>query len=148
MKNTNIDYDKYLAEIGKIETNQMQVIKNYRDKQAEVDDFFRTLYRPELSENCYAFIKEVAKRKAKNNCACIEDAVVFKIARDFYVEILPRMDGVIPPVIATEKPVEEAAECAEEEPVKVEKKAEKKKSAKEKAAEDFLDKQLDLFAGL
>lgn len=27
MKNTNIDYDKYIAEIGKIETNQMQVIK-------------------------------------------------------------------------------------------------------------------------
>lgn len=147
MKNTNIDYDKYLAEIGKIETSQTEVIKKYLDKQAEEDDFFRTLYRPELVENCYSFIKEVARRKAKNNCACIEDAVVFKIARDFYVEILPRMDGVIPPVIATEKPVEEAAECAEE-PVKVEKKAKKKKSAKEKAAADFLDKQLDLFAGL
>ena len=142
MKNTNIDYDKYIAEIGNIETNQMQVIKKYLDKQAAEDEFFRTLYRPELSENCYAFIKEVAKRRAKNNCACIEDAVVFKIARDFYVEILPRMDGVIPPVIAAEKPVEEAAECAEE-PVKVE-----KKSAKEKAAAEFLDKQLDLFAGL
>ena len=84
-----IDYDAYLAGLGDFETNQKNIIKKYLDEQAEKDEALKTLYRPEKINDCYDFIKECVKKKSSGSSACVEDAVVFKMARDFFIEILP-----------------------------------------------------------
>lgn len=115
----NIDYDAYLASLGDFETNQKKIIKKYLDEQAEKDEALKTLYRPEKIDDCYEFIKECAKRKASSGSACLEDAVVFKMARDFYLDILPRVAEDAPAIKPAEvkkvqKTVEEVAGQIEE----------------------------------
>lgn len=85
----NIDYNAYLAGLGDFETNQKNIIKKYLDEQATKDEALKTLYRPEKIDDCYSFIKECVQKKATGNSACVEDAIVFKMARDFFIEILP-----------------------------------------------------------
>lgn len=83
-----IDYKKYLSEIGKFDTDQKSVIKKYLEEQCQNDDALKSVYSPEKIDDCYDFIKNCA-REAGGNSSCIEDAIVFKMARDFYLEILP-----------------------------------------------------------
>lgn len=97
-----IDYDAYLAGLGDFETNQKNIIKKYLDEQAEKDEALKTLYRPEKINDCYDLIKECVKKKASGNSACVEDAVVFKMARDFFIEILPKAAEDAPEVKAAE----------------------------------------------
>lgn len=84
-----IDYKKYLSEIGKFDTDQKSVIKKYLEEQCQNDTALKSVYSPEKIDDCYDFIKNCA-REAGGNSSCIEDAIVFKMARDFYLEILPK----------------------------------------------------------
>lgn len=102
----NIDYDKYLAGLGDFETNQQNQIKKYLEEQCEKDEALRALYRPEKIKDCYDFIMNVARKRATGNTACIEEGVVYKMARDFFLEILPTVAETPPEVsAATEKTV-------------------------------------------
>ena len=103
----NIDYDKYLAGLGDFETNQQNQIKKYLEEQCEKDEALRALYRPEKIKDCYDFImNNVVRKCATDNTACIEEGVVYKMARDFFLEILPTVAETPPEVsAATEKTV-------------------------------------------
>ena len=101
-----IDYDKYLEGLGDFETNQQERIKKYLEEQCEKDEALKALYRPEKIKDCYDFIMNVARKRATGNSACIEEGIVYKMARDFYLEVLPTVAETPPEVsAATEKTV-------------------------------------------
>lgn len=65
-------------------------VKRYLDEQSEKDDCLRALYVPGRIKDCFKYIVSQAKKQALNNCAMIEDTVVYKWARDYYTEELPK----------------------------------------------------------
>ena len=71
-------------------TPQEQVVKNYLEKQVEQDEALKTVYVPSKIKDCFKYITSLAKEKAVGGCAMVEDAVVFKWARDYYLEELPK----------------------------------------------------------
>lgn len=85
-----IDYKKYLEQFGKIESDAKNRIKAYLEEQIEQDEALRALYRAEKINDCYNFIKEAVKASGCGSSAAIEDAIVFKMARDYYLDILPK----------------------------------------------------------
>lgn len=105
-----IDYDAYLKQLGDIDTNQKNRLKAYLEEQCKYDEALKACYDPEKMDDCYEFFKkcfEKAARNSKDGSACIEDAVGYKIARDYFIEILPTLKD------------EELAEKTEEKPVDI-----------------------------
>ena len=66
--------------------NHEQVIKNYLETQIIEDAALREKYDPKKLSACYKYIVSQARKQADNGCAMIDDAVVYKWARDFYLE--------------------------------------------------------------
>ena len=94
-----IDYKAYLAQLGKVETDSKARLKEYLEKQIEEDDALRSLYRPEKLDDCYDFITNAVKEMPRNGmCAFVDDAVVFKMARDYFLEVLPKVAENAPEV--------------------------------------------------
>ena len=69
---------------------QEEIIKRYLEEQIKQDAALRALYVPSKIKECFNFIKSQAQKKAVNGCAMIEDAQVFKWARDYYLGDLPK----------------------------------------------------------
>ena len=65
-------------------------IKAYLDSQIEADEALRNFYIPSKIKACYEYVKEQARAEAVDGCAMVEDSVVFKRARDYYLEVLPK----------------------------------------------------------
>ena len=59
-------------------------IKKYCEELAKSDVDFATHYNPEKLSACCNYITNQARKLAKGNCACVEDSIVFKWARDFF----------------------------------------------------------------
>jgi hypothetical protein len=59
-------------------------IKKYCEELAKSDVDFATHYNPEKLSACCNYITNQARKLAKGNCACVEDSVVYKWARDFF----------------------------------------------------------------
>lgn len=98
-----IDYDAYLKQLGDVNTNQIEAIKKYLEEQIKDDTALSAVYKPEKLDDCYRFIyKTVEKMKRTENCACIDEAIVYKMARDYFIEILPTLKDEK----AEEKPVD------------------------------------------
>lgn len=103
MANT-IDYKAYLATLGKVETDAKSRIKDYLEKQIQDDDALRNFYRPEKIDDCYDFIHDAVRElSGRVNCTCIDDAVVFKMARDYFLEVLPKVAETAPEVKTLDK---------------------------------------------
>lgn len=85
-----IDYKAYLSQFGKIETDAKNRIKAYLEEQIKEDAALRELYRPEKIDDCYDFIKEAVKATGCGSSAAVEDTIVFKMARDYYLDVLPK----------------------------------------------------------
>lgn len=66
------------------------LVKKYLDKQTETDTALKSLYVPSKIKDCFRFITEQARKQAVNNCVMIEDSQVYKWARDYYLEELPK----------------------------------------------------------
>jgi hypothetical protein len=66
--------------------NHEQVIKNYLETQIIEDAALREKYDAKKLSACYKYIVSQARKQADNGCAMIDDAVVYKWARDFYLE--------------------------------------------------------------
>ena len=81
-----IDYKEYLKQFGQIETDAKNRIKAYLEEQIQNDEALKALYRPEKIDDCYDFIKNAVKATGCGSSATMEDAVVFKMARDFYLD--------------------------------------------------------------
>lgn len=131
-----IDYKAYLSQFGKIETDAKNRIKEYLEEQTKEDAALRELYRPEKIDDCYNFIKDAVKATGCGSSATVEDAIVFKMARDFYLDILPKTADE-PPEVKTEvmhhqadetegESVSDANDEAETEPEAAETKEEEK----------------------
>lgn len=89
----NIDYDAYLKTIPDLATSQKDIIRKYLEEQCEKDEALKALYKPSHIDGCYNFILEcVRKSVTGGRNAVVEDAVVFKMARDYFIEILPKLD--------------------------------------------------------
>ena len=95
-----IDYKKYLEQFGKIETDAKNRLKAYFEEQIKQDAALAALYRPEKIDDCYNFIKDAVKAIGCGSSATIDDAIVFKMARDFYLDILPEQTDESAPVKA------------------------------------------------
>ena len=85
-----IDYKEYLKTFGNIETDAKNRIKAYLEEQIKEDAALRELYQPEKIDDCYDFIKNAVKTTGCGSSASVEDAIVFKMARDYYLDILPK----------------------------------------------------------
>ena len=68
---------------------QVLAVKKYLDDLSEKDECLKTLYVPSKIKDCFKYITEQARKQAVNNCAMVEDSVVYKWARDYYIEVLP-----------------------------------------------------------
>lgn len=62
-------------------------VKEYLDKLATTDTAFAEKYDDTRLDDCWEYIKDNAQQLATNGCACIEDATVFKWARDFFFDV-------------------------------------------------------------
>lgn len=85
-----IDYKEYLKQFGKIETDSKNRIKAYLEEQIKEDAALKELYRAEKIDDCYDFIKNAVKATGCGSSASVEDAIVFKMARDYFLDILPK----------------------------------------------------------
>ena len=87
-----------------------EIIKRHLDKMAEQDFAFAERYKNNKKslDQCIKYIMSEAKKQAKNNCAAIEDAVVFGWAVHYYQEDDVKVDEVKAKVVAPkqEKPTE------------------------------------------
>ena len=59
-------------------------IKKYCEELAKSDVDFATHYNADKISACCNYITNQARKLAKGNCACVEDPVVYKWARDFF----------------------------------------------------------------
>lgn len=109
----DIDYDAYLKTIPDLATSQKDIIKKYLEEQCEKDEVLKALYKPSHIDGCYNFILECVRKTATGGCnAVVEDAVVFKMARDYFIEILPKITEDAPEVKPAE--VEKVQETVKE----------------------------------
>ena len=109
----NINYDEYLKTIDNFATNAKERIKKYLEEQCEQDEALKTLYKPNCIDGCYNFIQECVRKTATGGCnAVVEDAIVFKMARDYFIEILPKVAEDAPEIKPTE--VEQVQETVTE----------------------------------
>ena len=69
---------------------QVLAVKRYLDDLSEKDECLKMLYVPSKIKDCFKYISEQARKYAVNNCAIVENTVVYKWARDYYIEILPK----------------------------------------------------------
>ncbi len=67
-----------------------ELVKKYLDKQMENDTALKNVYDSAKIKDCFKYITELARKQAVNNCAMIEDSQVYKWARDYYLEELPK----------------------------------------------------------
>lgn len=145
-----IDYKAYLSQFGKIETDAKNRIKEYLEEQTKEDAALRELYRPEKIDDCYNFIKDAVKATRCGSSATVEDAIVFKMARDYYLDILPKTADE-PPEVKTEvmhhqadeeegESVSDANDEAETEPEAAETKEEEKAAEVDNENEVVRDK--------
>ena len=88
-------------------------------------------------DGCMAYIAKEARKRATNNCACIEDKEVFGWAMHFFEE-----DDI--PEEKTSRPVAKVSAVAEE-PKKEEKPKAPKKATKKPEPEAQLEGQIDIF---
>ena len=93
-----IDYKEYLKQFGKIETDSKNRIKAYLEEQIKEDAALKELYRAEKIDDCYDFIKNAVKATGCGSSASVEDAIVFKMARDYFLDILPKESDEVPEV--------------------------------------------------
>ena len=96
-----IDYKEYLKQFGKIETDSKNRIKAYLEEQIKEDAALKELYRAEKIDDCYDFIKNAVKATGCGSSASVEDAIVFKMARDYFLDILPKESEEVPEVKST-----------------------------------------------
>lgn len=62
-----------------------EIIKKYLEGCCQADPYFKAKYVESQLDKCLEFITDMAKERADgSNCIAIEDATVFKWARDFF----------------------------------------------------------------
>lgn len=104
------DYKKYMEQMGNVTADQKEIIKQYLEKQCEQDEALKAVYNPDKIDDCYDFITSCARQIATGSKACLEDAVVFKMARDFFLGDVPQKEEKKKEADKTEAMPEDKAE--------------------------------------
>ena len=104
------DYKKYMEQLGNVTADQKEIIKQYLEKQCEQDEALKAVYNPDKIDKCYDFISSCARQIATGNKACLEDTVVFKMARDFFLGDVPQKEKKKKEADKTEAMPEDKAE--------------------------------------
>lgn len=104
------DYKKYMEQMGNVTADQKEIIKQYLEKQCEQDEALKAVYNPDKINECYDFITSCARQIATGSKACLEDAVVFKMARDFFLGDVPQKEEKKKEADKTEAMPEDKAE--------------------------------------
>ena len=78
-------------------------VKAYLEEQIEHDEALRALYAPSKIKECFQYITAEARKKASSNSYFADDAEVWKWARDYFIEELPKKAEKIPPEVAAKK---------------------------------------------
>ena len=81
-------------------------IKKYLEKQIKNDSALSEKYDPKKLDKCSEYITDLAKKQLGGKPGYIEDAVVYKWARDFFLGDVPVEAKKEPEEIATSIPEE------------------------------------------
>lgn len=122
---------------------------------AETDtDLEKALMGNRKLVDCFAYVKNMAKKQAKNGCACVRNDIVFAWAADFYK--MPDEEYKKLGKSETKKPVKEDKKVVPITEVKDKPKAKKpkapdrnpvpKKETKKKPDDDQMAGQMDIFS--
>lgn len=104
-----------------------EIIKRYLEGCCQADPYFKEKYNESQLDKCVEFITDMAKERANgSNCVAIEDATVFKWARDFYNEGTAALEA------ERERKAEEERKKREEEETKRKAEEEAKKKEEER----------------
>lgn len=102
-----------------------EIIKKYLEGCCQADPYFKAKYVESQLDKCLEFITDMAKERANgSNCIAIEDATVFKWARDFFNDGTAALEAEREQKAAEERQKrleEEANRKAEEEKKRIEK---------------------------
>lgn len=127
----------------------MERIKAYLEEQIKTDEALKAVYDESKLDKCWGYIVSQARKLATSNCAMVEDAVVYKWARDYMLgDVETPVEKEVPsePVqeeTSTKEEIETVAAEPEEEPIEEvpqveEKPVEEKKEDKPEPVQQFL----------
>lgn len=60
-----------------------EAIKKYLEEACKTDEALADAYKEDQIDACCDYIRSQARKEARGSCACIEDVIVYKWARDF-----------------------------------------------------------------
>lgn len=87
-----------LAFTKEYEMKFQEAIKEYFIKSIETDAALEAVYDEEKMDACCEYIRKQAQKHAVKGCACIEDTIVYKWARDYmYGDIEPDDKPIVKP---------------------------------------------------
>lgn len=78
-------------------------VKKYLEEQIQNDEALRTLYAPSKIKDCYQYITAEAEKKASLGSYFANDVEVWKWARDYFIEVLPKKAEKMPVEVASKK---------------------------------------------
>lgn len=115
----------------------MERIKAYFEEQIKTDEALKAVYDESKLKQCWDYILNQARKLATSNCAMVEDAVVYKWARDYMlgdvVEEKTAEKKEEPVTVQEEAPAEEEIETVADTPAEETPAAEELPEAEENA---------------
>ncbi len=98
----------------------MERIKAYFEEQIKTDEALKAVYDESKLDKCWKYIVSQARKLATSNCAMVEDAVVYKWARDYMLgdveEEKPAEKKEEPVTVQEEVPAQEEIETVADTP--------------------------------
>lgn len=95
-------------------------IKDYLEKKRGEDSALAEKYKPELMDGCMEFIEDVARKWLGGSSGAIEDAIVYKWARDYFIDGYAEAEEKPRPAVnegdaesADDEPEREDEECGD-----------------------------------
>lgn len=98
-----------------------EILKKYFEELIKTDNAIKEAYQESKLKDCVEYIKSQARKQATNNFCAVEDAIVYKWARDFMLGDIPQEEKKEPPAPKEEIETEEEVLNDEEEIITEEK---------------------------
>ena len=65
-----------------------EALQKYLEEMAAQDDVLRSKYNPEKMDECRKYVNTEAKKYLNNCSGAVEDSIVYKWARDYFIEVM------------------------------------------------------------
>lgn len=124
----------FADELKKVDNPALRKVADYLQERAKQDSLFASSLKKEQKSlnECWNYIVAEARKKAKNNCACLEDEEVYGIAVHYYDEDDLKanpINTIVKSSVSSSKTIEK----------------DKKKPVKKVKKQNALDGQLSIF---